>query len=248
MRPLLLTALAAGALFGALDAPEACAQVDPSVTLYYGSPYIFRGVPFSSGFVVQPTVQATWAGAFVGFFGNLDPSSSTTSTGRKVAFNEADVFAGYGRTVGPLTLTGTYTFYTFPVPNDDELRLNPTQEVALTAGVAAPLAPSAYAVYDFDETDDNPLQGFYGEVGVGPKATFRGQSFAFGLKGAFDAGYLHADDAFRLAHVTGTAASTFAFGGVSVTPLVALQVNASDTYRAFFDRPIVFYGGLSVGF
>ncbi len=222
-----------------------------SSALYYGSPYVFRGALFSSGFVMQPTVQAAYNGFFAGFFGNIDPAASTTSTGRKFAFNEADVFAGYGVQTERLAATLTYTYYTFPIPTtdadgSDDLSLSPTQEVALGLGLSAPLAPSLYVVYDFDRTDENALRGLYAEAGVSHGLPVGAHSVTAGARLALDSGYLL--DKTALAHATLSLATAFEAGSLTVSPLVALQVSLDRAYRDVYARPTVFYGGIGIGF
>jgi hypothetical protein len=198
--------------------------------------------------VFQPTVQVSYRGAFAGAFGNLDPSSETTASGNRAALNEADLFFGYGTEVGPVAATATYTFYTFPIPDAGSLTLSPTQEVSLLLEVAVPLAPSAYLVYDFDAPASNDLRGVYGELGVNPAVGVGGQEVTLSGRVAFDAGYLLPGSAPQVAHVTTSASTSFALGALSLDPLVAVQFSVAEPYRTTYARPVVFYGGLSIGF
>ncbi len=237
-----------------VPARPAAAQVGVGGQLYYGSPYVFRGAVFSSGWVFQPTVALTAGDFTFGFFGNVDPGARGARTG--VAFNEADLFAGYGFTRGGAAASLTYTFYTFPGygygDTGTDFGLGITNEVALALGLDAPLAPALYLVYDFDENDESSLKGFYGELGVTAPFRVGSRDLSFGLKGAADYGYLledaDGDDQFGIAHVTLSAGTLFELGaGLTLSPLAALQIGVDDTYRALAG-PTLFYGGLTVGF
>lgn len=234
-------------LVAALSVPSARAQVEVSSSVYYGSPYVFRGAVFSSGFVFQPTLTLSYGNFYAGFFGNIDPAVGIS--GNKVGLNEADLFAGYGTTFGALSAAVTYTYYTFPVPDGDEIELSPTQEVALSLSLDAPLSPFAYLVYDFDgDKDAGDLKGFYGEVGVSRPFMLGEQPVDFTAFLAADGGYLLEAGAFELAHATLRLSTEFEAGPVTITPNLSLQVGLSDAYRTAFAKPTLFYGGFTIGF
>jgi len=64
------------------------------------SHYLWRGLPYSQGRVVWPSVWVSAHGVTVSLFMNYDPDYDPT-------LNEYDISVGYERTVGSLTLTGT---------------------------------------------------------------------------------------------------------------------------------------------
>jgi len=234
-------------LLAGLSVPSAKAQVEVSSSVYYGSPYVFRGAVFSSGFVFQPTLTLSYGNFYAGFFGNIDPAVG--ASGNKFGVNEADLFAGYGTSFGALSASATYTYYTFPTPDGDKIDLAPTQEVALSLGLDAPLSPFAYLVYDFDgDKDAGDLKGFYGEVGVSHPFALGSQSVDFTSFLAFDGGYLLDAGKFELAHATFRLSSEFEAGPVTIAPNLSLQVGLSDAYRTLFAKPTLFYGGFTISF
>ncbi len=246
-----LPAVPSAALAAALALlPPAAAHAQPTLTgsVAFVSPYVFRGALFSNGYVVQPTVELGYRGAFVGGFASVDPDGGTRGT--TLAANEADLYAGYGTTAGPLTLRAVYTYYTFPIPDGDEIELTPTQEVALTARLAAaPFAPGLFVAYDFDgDTDDGDLKGLYAELSASQPFSLGGQTLSLGLAAAADAGYLLDDGDIGLAHVTASVSTDVPAGSVTLSPLLALQVSTDPVYRRSVARPTVVYGGLVVKF
>ena len=231
-----------------LSAPTAHAQPTLTGSVAFVSPYVFRGALFSNGYVVQPTVELGYRGAFVGGFASVDPDGGTRGT--TLAANEIDAYAGYATTAGPLALRAVYTYYTFPIPDGDEIELSPTNEIAFTARLAdAPLAPGLFVAYDFDgDPDDGDLKGLYAELSASQPVALGGQTLSVGLAAAADAGYLLDDGEIGLAHVTASVSTDVPAGSVTLSPLLALQVSVDDVYRRSVARPTVVYGGLIVKF
>lgn len=76
------------------------AEVDSS------SRYIWHGVPYSEGAVVWPSAWLSAGGFTVGLWANVDRHY-------RPKFNEYDVSVGYARAIGKLTLSGTFSRYTY---------------------------------------------------------------------------------------------------------------------------------------
>jgi hypothetical protein len=229
----------------AVSVPAAHAQVNVTTSVFVGSPYVFRGVPFSSGWVFQPTIAATYGGLSVGYFGNIDPKSGLVNN--KVHVNESDLFAAYNLALGNAAVGVGYTFYTFPGYVDDELALNPSQEffgsVAYTAG---PVTPSLFAAYDFDENDNNALDGFYGEAKLGYGLDVGGQVYSLAAALGLDGGYILPDGETALSHVALTAGTGFSAGSISISPMLGFQVSLDEVYQNI-NGDTFFYGGFTVG-
>src|SRR5690606_33756845 len=101
-----------------LLAPGASAQVEVSFSVFYASPYVWRGEVLSKGFVLQPYVEAAYSGFSLAFFGNVDPNGG--SDGSTMSINEADLTAAYAASFSGVDVGVGYTFYTFPgYPEDD---------------------------------------------------------------------------------------------------------------------------------
>jgi hypothetical protein len=225
-------------------ATPAAAQVDLSGSVFYGSPYVWRGQVFSTGFVMQPTVGASYGGFSLSFFGNIDPRSGLVQN--KMHVQEADLTAAYAAKVRGLALEGGYTLYTFPQPTASGLELQPTQEVFLQVEAASgALRPVVFAAYDFDA-----IKGLFAEAGLDADVSSGGHLVTLGGRLALDHRYL-ADDTspafFRL-----SADTAFSLGGIAVRPLMAVQYSLSDAYRAqisgFGHGRTMFFGGIGLEF
>ncbi len=100
---------------GAQDATQPSAATPPSrsepaVTWGGGvdvvSRYLWRGIPSSQGKVVWPSAWVSGRGITVSLFANVDPNYHPK-------LNEYDLTVAYERTIGRLTLTGTYIRYAY---------------------------------------------------------------------------------------------------------------------------------------
>ena len=133
-------------------APPAQAEAAaPAVTwgaeLDTSSRYIWHGIPYSTGAVLWPSAWVSMKGFTVTLWSNLDPGyvhDKFTRTGVLLkdldgpVFNEYDLTAAYERTFGKLTLTATFSRYTYREPKDLDIPPGSTSEVmgrfALAAG------------------------------------------------------------------------------------------------------------------
>lgn len=218
------------------------AQVQVNTTIFYGSPYVWRGQVLSTGFVFQPTVSASYQNFSVSFFGNLDPDA-----GDVARFNEADLTAAYAFDLEAVSLGAGYTIYTFPTPTGGELEFLPTQEVFASAGFSGiPLQPSFSVAYDFDAID-----GLYAQVALGEDVTIGGQAFSLGATLGLDNNYLF-DDQTALSSLGLTVSTSFSTGFLEVSPLIGFQFALDDVYedqaRAFGHNATVFWGGIGISF
>ncbi len=76
------------------------AEVDTS------SRYLWHGLPYSEGAVVWPSAWISHRGFTIGLWTNIDRHYNPK-------FNEYDLSVGYERAIGRLTLTGTFSRYTY---------------------------------------------------------------------------------------------------------------------------------------
>ncbi len=220
---------------------SAHAQLEVSTSVFYGSPYVWRGEVLSTGFVFQPTVTASYEGLSLTFFGNVDPSSGYV--GDKWHVQEADLTAAYGATLGGVAIGAGYTLYTFPLPGDGELELQPTHEVFGSIGLASvPLAPSVMVAYDFKTFD-----GVYAEARLAQEVMVAAHPYALGVALGLDSAYLLPDSETELSHLALTAGTSFSAGALSFSPMLGFQVSLSELYRDTFGDTF-FYGGFAIGF
>jgi hypothetical protein len=109
--------------------------------------YIWHGIPYSTGAVLWPSAWVSTKGLTVTLWANIDPDyrhDKFTRTGALLkdldgpVFNEYDLAAAYVRTFGRLTLTGTFSRYTYREPGNLDIPPGSTSEVigraAYTAG------------------------------------------------------------------------------------------------------------------
>jgi uncharacterized protein (TIGR02001 family) len=130
MKKLIITTMAAG-----LMASVASAEV--SVTADFATAYVFRGVTFNNGFVIQPGIEAGGLGlpekygsVAVGAWGNYDVEDYGGNLDSS-EFSEVDWYGSYSLPtfVEDLDLFVGYTEYTYPNAADDA-----DKEAALGAG------------------------------------------------------------------------------------------------------------------
>lgn len=109
-------------------APREAARPSFEVSLDYCSRYVWRGMAFSSGSVLQPSAAVEYAGFTASVFGNFALADEAS----RHQFNELDYTLCYEKSWGGLTVSPSVQVYTFPnqpgVPN--------TGEVAVTVSYA----------------------------------------------------------------------------------------------------------------
>jgi len=153
------TRIAAAALTAALLTGAARPVLaDASVTLDIASAYVFRGITFNDGPVVQPGIEVTLHGLTIGAWGNLDLDDYDGAV-EKNQFSEIDWYLAYGIPVGLAEIGIGYTEYTFPGAEGDAER-----EVSLGVGFDVPLAPELAVYYGVDGGIEKDL---YLEAGLG---------------------------------------------------------------------------------
>jgi uncharacterized protein (TIGR02001 family) len=130
----------------AARAEEMAAASDTSASASFNvaSRYVWRGQTLSEGFVLQPSITATWGGFSANLWSNVD-LDAVEEDDDSIAMNETDLTLSYGGSVGPVALTAGVIHYDFDGAD--------TQEAFLTAGLDTMLSPSLTVYYDFDEGD-----------------------------------------------------------------------------------------------
>ena len=164
------------------DAPE------PAVTwgaeLDTSSRYIWHGLPYSTGAVAWPSAWVSAKGLTATLWTNFDPNylhEKVTRTGQTITvdgptFNEYDLTFAYEREIKKkLTLTGTFSRYTYRELKNRDIDPGSTSEVIARAAYKA--GPGEiFTTHSFDV--EKHRGAYYAEVGYGvehevnPKSKF----------------------------------------------------------------------------
>ncbi len=157
------------------------------------SAYVWRGITFNDGLVVQPSLDVTAGNFGVNVWGNIDIDDydNTLDAGE---FSEVDITLTYSASAGPLGITGGYIEYLFP--ETDMGGAPGTREVFLdlSAAPADGFSVGLTGYYDFDEVDDYYLNAYLGygialdsgvALDMGASAGYAGDDMAAGGEAGF---------------------------------------------------------------
>jgi uncharacterized protein (TIGR02001 family) len=137
-------------------------ELDAELTLDFASAYVFRGVTFNDGFVIQPgmSVSGDFGLPFsVGTWANFDVDDYDGAL-EENQFSEIDLFGSVSLPMPEgLAFDLGYCEYTYPSGGGDADR-----EVSATLGLDIVLAPSVMVAYGVDGGIDKTL---YVEAGIG---------------------------------------------------------------------------------
>jgi uncharacterized protein (TIGR02001 family) len=137
---ILLVGMAAGPAVAA----EATAAVD------FASAYVWRGLTFNDGFVIQPSIDVAAKNGFgVNVWGNYDVSDYDNNVSSN-DFQEVDLTLYYSKTFGKLDAGVGVINYLFPQGGDE------TTEAYLSLGypIVGGLSASLTIYYDFEAFDE----------------------------------------------------------------------------------------------
>lgn len=229
--------MVAALVAGAAHAADVSAGVD------FASAYVFRGVTYNDGLVMQPGVSVSglpipeqYGSVTLGTWANFD----IHDVGAGKEFSEVDYYLTYALPVKAFDLSTTYTEYTYPQGASAD------REVAVTAGKAigeTGLYPSLTVNYGVDGAIDN---SWYIQGGLGYSKDL---TDALALSASVKAAYAVVDggtDGFNDA--TASLGLSYALtenwsarGSVNYVAQLDDDVLSDDAY----DRPV--YGMLGVG-
>ena len=175
--------MSAGTAFGA----DVTAAVDVS------SAYVWRGITFNDGVVVQPSVDVAAGNFGFNVWGNLDVDDydDTLDSGE---FSEIDLTLTYAIEAGPVGLTAGYIEYLFPTTEVGGAE--GTREVFLDVSLepADGISTGITGYYDFDEVEDYYLNAYIGYgmsldsglgIDLGASAGYAGEDAAAGGESGF---------------------------------------------------------------
>jgi|SRR6056297_673270 len=196
--------LAIGAAGTALGA-EAAAGADVA------SAYVWRGITFNDGLVVQPYVDVAAGNGFaINVWGNYDIDDYDNTLDDN-EFSEIDLTLSYGFSLDPVDITVGHIEYLFPNGGEG------TSEVFLSAymspldGVSAGID----AYYDYDVVEDYYISASLAYdvtldsglgLGAGASAGYAGEDFTIGPDDGFHEYTLSANASFPLTDAIGLSA------------------------------------------
>lgn len=206
------------------------ADVAGSASLGVSSKYVWRGITFTDGPVLQPGASAEVSGFTLGIWGNMDLDDANSLSGR---FNEVDYTLDYAFAAGDkATVSVGAILYDFPNTTSAA-----TTELYAKVGFSAPGDPSVAIYKDVDEVDGLyvSLAGGYGVPIGGERTLDLGLSLGFGDSDHNAFYYNVAGSA--LTDVLFTVGTTFdlAGGKASVTPSLAIAALIDGGIADAFD-------------
>jgi hypothetical protein len=132
---------------------QAALSADARVVLDFNSAYIWRGITFNDGMVIQPSVDVSKKGFGINVWGNIDISNydDMLDTGQ---FSEVDLTLSYGFDIESVEITLGYIEYMFPTT--DMGGALGTREFFVSIGVEIieGFSTGLDIYYDFDEVED----------------------------------------------------------------------------------------------
>jgi hypothetical protein len=157
MKPIFTLAAAMFLLIGLAATPVLAANA--TATVDANSAYVWRGLTFNDGLVIQPSIDVTAEnGLGINVWGNYDIDDYDNTLDDK-EFSEIDLTVSYSKTVGNLDVGGGIIEYTFPATSNPETGevqgVTATTELYVSLGmpIIGGLSASLDAYYDIDALD-----------------------------------------------------------------------------------------------
>ena len=249
MRRLLAFAIAPALALALVTARPLSAQVSVGVDLGAYSAYVWRGLTFTSGPVLQPDLWLSvpiggnasftaggWFNVEIGKYDN--PQDDLSESGGTSSLNvaEFDWWGEFGTSVGNATITLGATGYRFP--NDAGFtKVFNTIEVYAKVGLGTVLSPNFQAYYDVDNVKGLYLQGSVSHgLALSPSFTLTlgataGLSAGQGCEpnssmACTASGFNFFDNG--LTHVDFSAGTSFSAGSVTISPVFHFQISSDE--------------------
>lgn len=237
----IMTALALA--FTTLGAQQAVAA-DATAALDINSAYVWRGLTFNDGLVLQPSMDVSAGGFGFNVWGNFDVDDYDDTLDSN-EFSEVDLTASYSHALGPVEVSVGIIEYLFPAGGDS------TTELFVGAGyeIGAGFSVSAELYYDIDQVED-----YYATLGVGYAIDFND---ALGME--LGAMISYAGEDFASIYGGGTDSGFFNYGlsaalsySVSEALSVGVNINVADSVDddvlpdSSVDTTV--YGGASISY
>jgi hypothetical protein len=229
-------------LFSVIIGNISAMAADAKVAMDLNSAYVWRGITYNDGMVLQPSVDVAKAGFDVNVWGNIDMDdyNNTLDSGE---FSEVDLTLSYGFDLDPVSISTGYVEYLYPAGGKG------TREVFVSLGkdLYKGLNAKAVVYYDFDE-----YKGAYFNFGLGYNVPVND---VFSLDFGASAGYMGNDvsvggesgfNEYQLS-VGGTYAATKALsisGKINYTDAIDKDVLPEGPYG----QDVNCFGGISVAY
>lgn len=228
-------------------AGPAGAQVTVGADVGLFSDYIWRGLTYTSSFVIEPDAYVTFpagpASITVGGWANIEPGKYDGPTdisegGGTSSFDltEFDWWGELSYPVGVATLTGGVTGYIFPNDAGFTSDFN-TVEIYGKVALGVPLNPKLAVWYDVDKVKGAYFEGSVSHT-LHPAPSF---PLTFGALMGVSAGQGSEPDAAGdptvsffnfhddgVSHIDLSASSSFALGPLSIAPVFHFVINQDD--------------------
>jgi opacity protein-like surface antigen len=231
-------------LAGVLLASGTAFAADVTTAVDINSAYVWRGITFNDGLVVQPSVNVAAGNGFnLNVWGNLDVDDydDALDSGE---FSEVDLTMSYTHQAGPVALTAGYIEYLFPTTAAGGVEGTRELYLDISGAPADGFSVGLTSYYDFDEVDDfylNPYIGYGMELmpklsmSLRAGAGYAGEDFAAAY-GGVDSGFFD---------YTLSAGLTYAaMDNVSLSGRVAYTDSIDDD--VLVEQDTNFYGGIGM--
>lgn len=216
----------------------------------FQSKYIWRGIVFNDGGVLQPWVATGIGGAAVTMWGNMDLSDKNTwlddekeqdPTGK---FTEIDLILNYSEQLGPVALTAGYNKYWYPNTSYSETAAS---ELTLVAGCSTLLSPTLTMALSLEDAE-----GLYTALGLSHSIALQGclsagATLNLGYGDEKHNGYYYGVTKAGLTDLTIGVSAPIAFPfGLTATPMLEYSSLLDSEISDVFAEPSNLRGGLSL--
>jgi len=231
------------AIVSALSVPQAMAA-DVTAAADINSAYVWRGLTFNDGIVIQPSIDVAAGGFGFNVWGNLDVDdyNDTRDSGE---FSEVDLTVSYSFDIGPVGASVGYIEYLFPAGGASTSEIFASTSMDIIYGISAGLE----LYYDIDQVDD-----FYATASIGYALdineklglelggliSYAGKDFTAAYAGGTDSGFFNYILSASLSYAISDTLST----GINVNYTDSMESDALPD--SAMDSDI--YGGISMAY
>jgi len=135
---------------------------DATLAVDANSAYVWRGITFNDGFVIQPSLDVSHEGFGINVWGNID-IDDYDNTLKSGEMSEVDLTLSYGFNIKDVGISFGYIDYLFPNGGESTQEFYGSLEYNIYKGLTAGLG----VYYDFDEIND-----VYANVSLGYNLEF----------------------------------------------------------------------------